>query len=230
MFKVLGQKGVSLVELLVVVVVLGVLLGGMYNTFQAQEHSSVVQERVAEMNQNARVALEIMSRDIRNAAYDPERYDPSSSAYGWGAGARIWTATDTSIVYTVDWLDSADCTDESLASDGAIGCPGEWGGFRFDAAQKVLEKCFGSTSCSAADWYDFVDNIQSLQFTYIYTDGESSATVGLPNDADADDTNDLDDVREVEIEVIAQRMAGFGEGSTSKILRSRVQVRNLALS
>ena len=51
----------------------------------------------------------------------------------------------------------------------------------------------------------------------------------MPDDGDADQTNDIADIREVQIQVVAQRSAGSGEGFTSRALTSRVLVRNLAL-
>ena len=51
----------------------------------------------------------------------------------------------------------------------------------------------------------------------------------MPNDGDGDETNDFEDIREVEVQIVAQRKGGFTDTLMSKTLTSRVQIRNLAL-
>lgn len=210
-------RGFTLLELLITVTLMGIILAGINNTFQAQEKAYVLQDRVAEMNQNVRVALEIMSRDIRNAAYDPTKNDPTNANFGTGAGARIQTATSTSLVFTQDQDGS-----------GSIDASREWLGYQYDAANDEIEQCSGSAGCT---WNPIVDNIQSLLFRYIYADGDNSdeASANMPDDTDADLTNDFEDIREVEIQIVAQRRGGTTSGFLSKTISSRVQVRNLAL-
>ncbi len=211
------QRGFTLIELMITVVIVGMVLVGINNTFQAQEQAYVVQDRVAEMNQNARVALEIMSRDIRNAAYDPTKNDPTSSKFGTGSGAKIQTATATSVVFTQDQDGS-----------GSVDASREWLGYRYDSGDSEIEQCSGTASCT---WNPMVDDVQSLQFRYVYEDGGSSdaASAGMPNDGDADISNDFEDIREVEIQIVAQRKGGSIQTLLTKTLTSRVQVRNLAL-
>lgn len=209
------QRGVTLLELMIVVVVFGILLGGMYNMFVAQDRAYHVQGELAEMNQNARIALRIMSDDIRSAGYDPTKIFSAP-----GAGARIETATATSIVLTRD-------TDEDGDIDTAPNDTREWIGFRFDGANSQIDLCVGQTACGA--WQDFADDIQNLEFRYVYSDGETSDVSGLPSDVDGDDTNDFEDIREVEIQIAAKGDSVVIEGMQPRILTSCVQVRNLAL-
>lgn len=219
-----GERGVTMVELLVVAAVLGLVMAGVYNTFMAQERAYVVQDQVAEMNQNARVALEIMSRHIRNAALDPTK-----GYTGSGAGARILDPriylADTEKTPATTFIFMSD-----FDADAQCSSDGERIGFWFDAANERIKQCVSSAARDCSDighFEDFVDSIQSLQFSYIYEDGESSATVGLPDDGDGDDTNDFDDIREVVVEVVAQRRSDYGGGSPLRALTSRVQIRNL---
>jgi type IV pilus assembly protein PilW len=48
-------------------------------------------------------------------------------------------------------------------------------------------------------------NIDDLQFAYIFDDGEEA---NAPNNADADDTNDTDDIRSIRINLLARARSG----------------------
>lgn len=61
------DKGVTLLELMIVLVISAVLVGGIYTLFTTQQRSYFVQDQVAGIQQDARAALTIMARDIRMA-------------------------------------------------------------------------------------------------------------------------------------------------------------------
>lgn len=63
------NKGVTLIELLVVLVISSILVGALYRTFVGQQKTYTVQEQVVDMQQNVRVAIDRMSRDLRMAGY-----------------------------------------------------------------------------------------------------------------------------------------------------------------
>lgn len=64
-----GNKGVTLIELMIVLVIAAVLVAGIYSLFINQQRSYSVQDQVAGVQQDARVALDIMARDIRMAGF-----------------------------------------------------------------------------------------------------------------------------------------------------------------
>lgn len=64
-----ANKGVTLIELMVVLVIAGILVGGIYTLFATQQRSYFVQDRVAGIQQDARAVLSIMARDIRMAGF-----------------------------------------------------------------------------------------------------------------------------------------------------------------
>jgi prepilin-type N-terminal cleavage/methylation domain-containing protein len=65
----LNQKGFTLIELLVAMVLSFILIGAIYGTFTSQQKSYTVQDQVAETQQNARMAMNILMRDILMAVY-----------------------------------------------------------------------------------------------------------------------------------------------------------------
>ncbi len=63
----LNNKGFTLVELMVAVVILGLVLMAISTTFIGQRRSGLTQDDVAESQQSARIGLESIVRDIRKA-------------------------------------------------------------------------------------------------------------------------------------------------------------------
>jgi prepilin-type N-terminal cleavage/methylation domain-containing protein len=63
------KKGFTLIELVVAMVLSFILIGAIYGTFTSQQKSYTVQDQVAETQQNARMAMNILMRDIRMAGY-----------------------------------------------------------------------------------------------------------------------------------------------------------------
>ncbi len=66
-----GHAGFSLVELLVVLAVLGLVMAGALGLLDAGTRSHALGAARTEAQQNARVALERIARELRQAGYDP---------------------------------------------------------------------------------------------------------------------------------------------------------------
>jgi prepilin-type N-terminal cleavage/methylation domain-containing protein len=62
-------KGLTLIELLVAMAISAVLIAAIYRTFMGQHKTYMVQEQVVDMQQNARVAINRMMREIRMAGF-----------------------------------------------------------------------------------------------------------------------------------------------------------------
>jgi len=62
-------KGLTLIELLIAVAISGILMAAIYRTFIGQHRAYTVQEQVVDMQQNARVAINRMMREIRMAGF-----------------------------------------------------------------------------------------------------------------------------------------------------------------
>lgn len=68
----LNQKGITLIELLVALIISGIAIAGIYRLFITQTRAYTVQDQVAEVQQNVRSAMEILLRDIRMAGFDDD--------------------------------------------------------------------------------------------------------------------------------------------------------------
>ena len=63
------SKGVTLIELLIALVISAILVAGIYRTFIHQQKTYATREQVADMQQNVRVAINRMIREIRMAGF-----------------------------------------------------------------------------------------------------------------------------------------------------------------
>jgi prepilin-type N-terminal cleavage/methylation domain-containing protein len=63
------SKGVTLIELLIALVISAIIIAGIYRTFIHQQKTYATQEQVADMQQNVRVSINRMMREIRMAGF-----------------------------------------------------------------------------------------------------------------------------------------------------------------
>jgi prepilin-type N-terminal cleavage/methylation domain-containing protein len=97
------ENGFTLIELLAGILISAILLAGLYSVFFSQQVAFSAQEQVAEMNQNIRAALDLMTREIRLAGYKT-----STSTFN-----GIATATSNSIRILADLNQDGDTADEN---------------------------------------------------------------------------------------------------------------------
>jgi prepilin-type N-terminal cleavage/methylation domain-containing protein len=67
--KTMRQKGLTLIELLVALTISGILGAGIYRTFVGQQHTYEVQDQVVDLQQNVRMAMNQLVRDIRMGGF-----------------------------------------------------------------------------------------------------------------------------------------------------------------
>jgi Tfp pilus assembly protein PilW len=60
----------TLIEVLIVFVIAAAIIAGIYRVFVAQSKAYIVQDQVVEVQQNFRVATEVLLKDLRMAGYD----------------------------------------------------------------------------------------------------------------------------------------------------------------
>jgi prepilin-type N-terminal cleavage/methylation domain-containing protein len=173
------NQGFTIVELLIAMVVALLALGAIYSTFLNQHKSYVVQEETAAMNQNLRIALFYMQREIRMIGCDPTG----------NANARIITANATSINFTEDVRGDLDGSD----SDGDT-----------DDANEDISYCLKANNLvknTGGGNQMVVKNIDALDFVYL--DGSSPPKVLNPGGGSVPDGS-LDQIRSVEVTMVAR--------------------------
>lgn len=91
------NRGITLIELLVAMVISAILVGGIYRTFIGQQKTYTVQEQVVDIQQNVRGAVNRMTAEVRMAGFG--HVDMLLPApYASGAGVTIGGRTYNDIV------------------------------------------------------------------------------------------------------------------------------------
>lgn len=175
-------SGLSLVELMISLVVGLVVVGGVINIFSTTIKSNADMLKATRLNQELRVAMDMMARDIRLAGYRGNPGAGGANKFTSGNDDLLIDSTPadnegTCITYTYD-LNS----DEAVNPGGVPGDPeNERYGFRFSGESVSMRKggtVFNCTPTATTNsWEAITDpevvNISALNFTL------SSSTVDI---------------------------------------------------
>ena len=196
--KTVGERGFTLVELMVAMTIMLLVMSAIYTTFQSQTRSWVAQQEIANMQQNLRAGMYYLERSIRMAGYDPK----NSKGFGFVSNFpaphdSIGATTDSDqIAYTID-------ADEDKVVDANVNEMVYW---RLDPLTNALE--FHNLDGTATE---VAQNISSIQFTYL---DENNAV-----------TTSTTDIRTVQITLTAQ--SSRASVTSTRSITSRVRCRNI---
>ena len=101
-----GEEGFTMVELLISILVSMIVLAAISATFVIQNKSYAKQEQVVDVQENARAALQLMTKELLMAGYDPTGE----------AGAGILVADADKVQFTMDRNGDGE-TDGALSDD-----------------------------------------------------------------------------------------------------------------
>lgn len=159
--KIYRNDGFTLIEVLIYIALFVLILSSIYGVFESNRSTYASGDRKADVQQNARVGMDEMARQIRMAGYFPENFD-TNTGNNIANGAAVHLATNSAIAVFGD-VDGAGVSNVVL--------------FCLDGT--VLRR--GSAAASAAAYtcsngQILAENITSLRFTYY--DGVSTP---IPN-------------------------------------------------
>ncbi len=160
------NKGFTLVEVLITLVISGILMTSVYAAFRAQQDSYLAQDQVAEMQQNLRAGLDILVHDLRMAGYDVDRNGTQIGTAG------ITVANPSDITFTL--VADGDANDNN--GDGTVDEAGELKTIQYrlyDAygdGDNDLGRQVGALAAVA-------ENIEALEFVYLDSAGAVTATL-----------------------------------------------------
>jgi len=181
--------GFSLVELMVAMAISLIVMTGVYKIYVTQQDSYLLQERVAEMQQNARIAKYVLTKDIRMVGYNPTRK--------LNVGSFV-----TSFVAKLPGDDSADGDpDETATGSHSIAFTLDDNGngvldanFDEQVAFRVAGANLERFDVDNDAWLKVVENIEALGFAYAFDDdgdgnADTSANGFIIWAIDGDDTD-----------------------------------------
>ncbi len=151
----LDQRGVTLTELMVALVMGVATVAAVYSIHLVQVTQRIVQEDVMSMQQNARAAIDLMVRELRMSGYDPKgvnRDDTRSNDF-------------SGVTYHPTELHIA----SDLNGNGLLADSNETIVFLYDASTQTLKRKIGNGGRQPV-----AENIQSLSIQYF--DEHATAT------------------------------------------------------
>ena len=188
------ESGFTLVELFIYMASLIVALSAVYSIFTTNTRSYSSQENKVEMTQDLRAAMDLIVTEIRMAAYDPTQ----AGGVGFVDNADDKYDTDgNSVRFTMDANGDGDVFDNINGRNEDLNY--------YVDANGILTRRYNDTTADVAvdpgkTTSRVAENVTSLAFSYRFADGGT----GIPDETDADDTNDLADIRSVQIAVTCE--------------------------
>ena len=189
------QKGFTLVELMITLLISMIVVGSIYTAFISQQHTYIVQDQVAEMQQNIRAALMMITREIRMAGYDPKGT----------ANAGITTALPGQISFTMDINSDGDTNDSGETIDYGFTPSTSSPNVNWDVARDGIPDkdndgdgvidamSLGRQIGGAGGYQPLAENIQAIEFYYTLADGTQTTSPSNP-----------DQIRAVTISILAR--------------------------
>jgi len=159
------QYGFTLIELLIYMAVSSVLTASMYQMFYTQQKSYIAQNHVAEMQQNLRSGMYLMTKDLRSVGYDPTRRASPGFVTAFPSPNDLFVinyATSRDIIAFTTDTDGSGTTEASNL---------ERIGYRLNAANRTLERFNAANVLPGKDWEAVVDNVDAVNFVYLKQDG-----------------------------------------------------------
>ena len=155
-----NSNGITLIELVIAMFIAGIVSIAIFTAFKSQQKSYLIQDQVAEMQQNVRASMDIMARDIRMAGYDPK-------PFGW---PTILSANSSRINITMDINEDGNCSSNENITYGFSNANDADADGIADAGAADLGRNTGG------GFQPLAENIQAIGFAYAYS---TNATTGV---------------------------------------------------
>jgi len=193
--------GLTLVELMIALAISGIISAAMYSAYISQQKLNQAQEHIVDIQQDLRAGLEIMTRELRMAGYDPDKK--------WGAGFVPSSMNGKVDKTTVTFTLIADDDHRDNDNDGKTDEAGELKAVQYDFAPGYgdtdgindIRRRVGSVVNGQVVWSGdpivLVEDVDNLEFYYTLVDGSEKLN---PDETDIADNR----IRSMQISVLAR--------------------------
>ncbi|MFH1952080.1 MAG: prepilin-type N-terminal cleavage/methylation domain-containing protein [Pseudomonadota bacterium] len=203
------EQGFTLIELLIAMALALIVITSLSSAFISQRKIYAAQEQVSEMIQNARAAMDMISREVKMAGYDPTGSGSFSLPYN----------SDTSTVDIYADIDGDGSITTSTGSKDHI-----------TYSKATGEEIIRRNTNTGGGAQQLAENIKSLSFTYWYQD----PTAGL---TEVTSVADQDKITSIKVTIEARTAEEdpnythptYGNGYRTYTLSSYVTPPNLGL-
>ena len=204
-----SKNGFTLVEMLMALAVSSIVMAAIYSVFTITNKNFTTQNVAANVQQNLRSAMGLMTRDIRLVGLDPIGTDSFGIGY----------ASQAKIRFTQDSIDSG---------------TGEFNGevdeanfeeVTYDRQDDQIRQTLYETKAATPDTAVLLSNIKELKFAYFDAANTDLIDYSLTPPRVPDDK--LGDIRSVEVTITIEEPAGRDEPVSRTLIR-KVKCRNLA--
>lgn len=172
-----NKGGFTLIELMIAMAISTVVMTAIYSAYRSQLKSHITQQKVVEMQQNARASMFVMEREIKMSGYDPDRSQDT----------EITVADNNTITFTVSAISDGIDNDGDGDIDTADSDGGEVQTITYSLGGQDLQRNGAVVS----------ENIEVLDFVYLSED--RTPLLATPLDSD---NRDL--IRSIQITLIAR--------------------------
>ncbi len=173
-----NQKGVTLIELLVALVIAAITLAGVYRVFISQTRSYAVQDQVMEVQQSVRGAMEILLRDLRMTGFDDDNVNSDVTI----ANPLVTPVQTSDITINYEYYDRTLATEAQKYQSHQVR-------YWWDVPNSRLRRTI--TRDAAATTETILENVFALTFTY----GVDRDNDGIMDDQNANGQIDNNDWR-----------------------------------
>jgi len=193
------QKGMTLIELMVVMVVASIIGIAVLNMFTLSNRTFMDQNKIIDVQRDGRLVMQYLTRTLREAGLDPLN-DPGC------VGVKYRDDTDFTLIIDRN----------SNVKDGCENNDREIVGFKVreePGGEKILMRGF-NVGFGNERWHDMAKNITSFSFEYF---DETDTTLAQ--------SDPLADIHSIDI-TIAFKDEKFTGGDFTRTYKTRVELRN----
>ena len=204
-----NNRGFTLVEMMIAVTIFGIVMTGIYQTYDSQQKTYIMQEHVIDMQQNNRTAIYFLGQELRMAGYDPSGKADADTGTGYFQDSPGFdNATIGEFGITMDLNGDRDILNDqneiiryALSNDDngdgisdAINTEGNWVSTGECSLGRENINDNGSATNSGG-LQPVASNIDAVEFLYILEDGTVT---------ESPSNNQREDIRGVIVSVLAR--------------------------